>query len=462
VVTAQLRRESAQSVPVAVTAISGDTLARNNVASLQDLSGAVPGVVVSKSVSYGLAPIAIRGLGGPAGGGSLFTDQPVAVYVDGVYVPALGQSVSDFLDLDTLQVLRGPQGTLYGRNSTAGAILVTGKRPDLSAIGGYVTAGYASFDEFKLAGALNLPLITDTLGLRIAASRSGGDWAHNTFDSRSFGGGDSTNLRASLRWKPSSDTTVDLIVDHSEGNSRPATVPLSTISAAPRGPALGTVYVGNPYARRSDFDSVLNDRQVSIAGPQYTRTLSTDATLLAEIGLGAVKLTSITGYRDFQVRGAQDVTPAAATAVSLNTNNTVQKQKSFSQELRLGADAGRFKRWARTTSTRTPTLSSTSSTCRAAAGRHRLARPGRSLPASPPAPPRCSRPRKGRCHCPVCRRHVRPDRPPHGHRRHPLQPRPQERHDRQQRAHHHQLGARGPGALVRHLPQQHADLRADL
>jgi len=94
VVTAQLRRENGQKVPVSVTAIGGESLAKANVTSLQDLSGSVPSVVVSKSVSYGLAPIAIRGLGGPAGGGSLFTDQPVAVYVDGVYVPALGQSVS--------------------------------------------------------------------------------------------------------------------------------------------------------------------------------------------------------------------------------------------------------------------------------------------------------------------------------------------------------------------------------
>src|SRR3990167_1541565 len=124
IVTAQHRRENLQDVPISMTALGGEALADSNVASIQDLDGAVPGLVVSKSVSYGLAPISIRGLGGPAGGGSLLTEQPVAVYVDGVYVPALGQSVSDFLDLDTVQVLRGPQGTLYGRNSTAGAILL--------------------------------------------------------------------------------------------------------------------------------------------------------------------------------------------------------------------------------------------------------------------------------------------------------------------------------------------------
>jgi len=340
VVTAQLRKESGQKVPVSVTAIGGDQLAKANVASLQDLSGVVPSVVVSKSVSYGLAPVAIRGVGGPAGGGSLFTDQPVAVYVDGVYVPALGQSVSDFLDLDTLQVLRGPQGTLYGRNSTAGAILISGKRPSLDKIGGYITSQYASYHEFKIAGALELPIISDTLGLRLAGSRnSGGDWARNTVDSRRFGGSDSTNFRGTLRWKPASDATVDLIVDHSDGTSRPATLALATITPAFRGPALGTVYVGDPYARRADFDTALNSRDVQIVGPQATKTRATDLTMYADIGLGDVKLTSISGYRNFRVSGTQDVTPASTPAASLNTNNTQQHQESYSQELRL-ASAG--------------------------------------------------------------------------------------------------------------------------
>jgi iron complex outermembrane receptor protein len=345
VVTAQLRKESGQIVPVSVTAIGSDTLNRGNVTSLQDLSGSVPSVVVSKSVSYGLAPIAIRGLGGPAGGGSLFTDQPVAVYVDGVYVPALGQSVSDFLDIDTLQVLRGPQGTLYGRNSTAGAILISSKRPSLSDAGGYATAQYGTFDDFKIAGALDLPIISDTLGIRVAAGHnSGGDWARNTVDGRKFGGGDSTSVRGTLRWRPSPGTTFDLIADHSQGTSHPATLPLSIVTLAPRGPTLGTVYVGDPYARRADFASAIDGRRVQITGPQFTKTRATDVTLYGDIDLGGVTLTTISGYRNFRVNGAQDVTPFATPPAATNTNTTEQRQKSFSQELRLGSSgSGPFK-----------------------------------------------------------------------------------------------------------------------
>ncbi|MBC2667600.1 TonB-dependent receptor [Novosphingobium piscinae] len=346
VVTAQLRRESAQTVPIAVTAVTGDSLTRAGVASLQDLAAAVPGVVVSKSVSYGLAPIAIRGLGGPAGGGSLFTDQPVAVYVDGVYVPALAQSVSNFLDVDTMQVLRGPQGTLYGRNSTAGAILLGSKRPDLSQVGGTVSASYASFAAAAISGVLNLPLIADRLGLRLAVGHdSGGNWARNASDSRRFGGGENTTMRGTLRWQDDGGATIDLIVDHSNGTANPATLSLATVSPAPRGPTLGTVYVGNPYLRRADLATVVDNRMVEISGDQQTRTRATDFTLIAEVPLGGVTLTAISGYRNFRVSGTQDVSPAPTPAAITNTNNTVQQQKSFSQELRLGSNSTGPAKW---------------------------------------------------------------------------------------------------------------------
>ncbi len=344
IVTAQHRSENLQKVPISITAVSGDVLARNNLTSLQDLSAIAPSLVVSKSISYGLAPISIRGLGGPAGGGSLFTDQPVAVYVDGVYVPALGQSVSDFLDVDGVQVLRGPQGTLYGRNSTAGAVLITSKRPSFD-FGGEARASYGSFDASSLSAAVNIPLVKDVLALRIAAGHNGGgDWADNTVDGRKFGGERSTTERVSLRYSPNNILTIDLIGDHSEGYSKPATVPLSTATLTYAGPTLGTVYVADPFQRRADFDTALNDRKVQIVADQFTRTKSTDGTILAQLNLGTLKLNSITGVRDFTVTGAQDATPYTVPAAVTNTNTSDQHQKSYSEELRLSYDHGPL-RW---------------------------------------------------------------------------------------------------------------------
>ena len=86
--------------------------------TLQDLSALVPGFVATDSVVYGAAPLSIRGIGGANGGGNVFADEPVAIYVDGIYVGRLSVSTTQLLDLESIEVLRGPQGSLYGRNST--------------------------------------------------------------------------------------------------------------------------------------------------------------------------------------------------------------------------------------------------------------------------------------------------------------------------------------------------------
>ncbi|MBB3059818.1 TonB-dependent receptor [Microbulbifer rhizosphaerae] len=380
VVTAQKRSENLQDVPISVSAIQGDALTRAGYSSIQDLAGAVPSLVVSDSVSYGLAPVAIRGIGGPAGSGSLLTEQPVAVYVDGVYVRALGQSVADFLDVDNIQVLRGPQGTLYGRNSTAGALLIDTRRPS-GEFSGYTRFSYDSYDNAKVSGAVNLPLIEDVLAMRAAIShRSGGDWAENIIDGREFGGGRGTAGRVSLRFTPNSDVTVDLIGEIARGEDRPATLQLATLELGPVIPGLPLqLYQGSPHVRRSDYEETLDDREVQIIGKQYTETESENVTLLADWQLSeAVTLASVTGYRHFNVSGFQDSTPwvtgalpgtpgaefwnnltgmpppnnrensrlinPANSAFSLGWNTSDQDYTSWSQELRLASDSGSF-RW---------------------------------------------------------------------------------------------------------------------
>lgn len=380
VVTAQLRKESAQDVPISLTAVDGASLEQDNITSLQDLSGKLPSVVVSQSVSYGLAPIAIRGIGGPAGGGSLLTDQPVAVYVDGVYVRALGQSVSDFLDLDTLQVLRGPQGTLYGRNSTAGAIILTSQRPDFD-FGGNARISYDSLDTLKLAGAVNIPLVEDVMAMRAAISHnSGGDWADNTVDDREFGGSESTSGRLSLRYTPTTDLTFDLIGEVSRGEDSPATLQLATVELGQPIPTLPLqLYQGDPNLRRTDYNSIRDASDVQIIGRQLTETEAENITFQAEWDVSdSLKLTSISGYRHFNVNGIQDTSPwingalpgetgsefwnnlggvipgnisndsrqngASGNLFTLGWNQTDQDYTTFSQELRLAGDHGAL-RW---------------------------------------------------------------------------------------------------------------------
>lgn len=311
IVTAQHRTESMQDVPIALSALSGDALSKGGYSSVQDLAGAVPGLVVSKSISYGLAPIAVRGIGGPVGGGSLLTDQPVAVYADGIYLRALGQSASDFMDVDSIQVLRGPQGTLYGRNSTAGAMLITSRRPDTTEFAGNVSASYASFDALKLSGALNAPLIQDKIALRVAATYNrGGDWAQNTVDNREFGGATAKAVRASLRFTPSEAVTIDVIGEHGTSTARPAMLQMATVSLSGIGAGGALLYAGNPHVRRADYDDVVDGRQVQVLGDVITRTRSDGATLNMEWkATDDITVTSLSGYRRFHVRGTQDTTP---------------------------------------------------------------------------------------------------------------------------------------------------------
>lgn len=109
IVTAQKRRESIQDVPVAVSALTGESLAENNVRTLEDLSASVPGFTIAANVNYGSAPMSIRGVGGANGGGNVFADEPVATYVNDAFVGRLRMSTADLVDIGSVEVLRGPQ-----------------------------------------------------------------------------------------------------------------------------------------------------------------------------------------------------------------------------------------------------------------------------------------------------------------------------------------------------------------
>ena len=339
VITAQRRLENLQDVPISVSALTQGYLVENNVHSLQDLAATVPSLVVTNSIGYGLAPITIRGLGGPNGGGSLFTDQPVAVYVDDIYVPALAQSVSDLVDVDSLQVLRGPQGTLYGRNSTAGAILITSNRPsnDLQA-GGSLT--YSSFNDFHVTGFLSGPLSGDAVVGRLACGiNDGGNWAHNLVTGRDVGGENAQSCRGTLEVRFNDDVTLGLIADFSHGVDYPATESLALTHQLPASviPALGPVYVGDPFSRRSDLNALVDGNDVSLHERQFATTNADDVTAHLKWNLGAMHLDSITGWRDMRLTGAQDASPGTEPATLLGYNTSTQLTRSVSEELRLSS-----------------------------------------------------------------------------------------------------------------------------
>lgn len=356
VVTAQKRRENIQDVPVAVSALVGESLAENNVRTLQDLAASVPGFTVAANVNYGSAPMSIRGVGGANGGGNVFADEPVATYVDDAFVGRLRMSTADLVDVGSVEVLRGPQGTLYGRNSTAGAVLLRSAAPS-DRTEAYLNSSYASYDEKKLAGAVSGALNEDaTLLARAAFGWSDRDgWAKNSLGGH-IGGGDSFTGRLYLRALPTEGLQVDLIGEYIKSHTEAATIAIADVSAfrdAVSNPTgSNTVY---PYTLRPGLDALVDNNRFAQNVPTYSDVIGRNATLKLEWDLDAVVLNSISNYREWDLKGVQDsdgtaIDPPTPVFVTGNVPNIGDNDghlidSQWSQELRLSSGADSALDW---------------------------------------------------------------------------------------------------------------------
>lgn len=330
IVTAQRRDQRLQDVPVAISALSGETLVSQNVRTLEDLSAKVPGLVASTAQGYGTAPLAIRGISASAAGGNVFADQPVAIYVDGVSAPGIGGISSDLVDIESVQVLRGPQGTLFGRNATAGAILLTTAKPSFEPTA-FVEGEVSSLGDVRGALMASGPLIGDTLAGRIVVARAHRDgYAVNLVDGTSLGGSEQAEVRGSLRWQPSGAFTSNLSVDYQRGRFRPITIFLADQSNLAR---------VNPYVTRPDLSDAIKSNRFRYDTPQRTRLETIAVSWRNTIDLGSVSLQAITGYRYSTTEASQE-TDGFDQPLSFNSGKTIFE--NYSQELILNGETGRL------------------------------------------------------------------------------------------------------------------------
>jgi iron complex outermembrane receptor protein len=348
IVTAQHREELARKVPAALSVLTGENLSRNQVRSLQDLGAIAPGLVVTDSVNYGFAPLSIRGVGGANGGGNIFADEPVAVYQDGAVVSRLRMSTADLLDIDRIEVLRGPQGVLFGRNSTGGAVLIHSAEPTAEPAG-YVRASASSIGTFRSQGAMSGPLDEESrLRLRLAV---GGSWREgfgsNTGGERLNGGHDA-RFRAFLRFVPGTDLQLDLIGETSRSRNEPGTIAvadLSDVSDERTGFSGGNVVL--PFAPRGDLQDVVQNSRYALNKPTFTELRGSSLTARGEVEIDGLTLVSITNYRRWRLSAAQDsdgtaIDPPEPSHVigrieNLGDNAGVLRDSQFSQELRLSS-----------------------------------------------------------------------------------------------------------------------------
>ena len=353
IVTAQFRAQRLQDVPIAVSAINSEALQDAHVRSLEDLSASVPSFSVAANSNYGAAPLSIRGVGGANGGGNVFADEPVAVYFDGAVVSRPRYASLDLVDVESVEVLRGPQGTLYGRNSSAGAVLLKSGAPTKD-LYGYIEGSAGSYHDYRVRGALSGPL--DSQGhllARLAVGYSDYDgWARN-YNGSHLGGSRDFLIRGTLQAEPTDRLTLKLIGEYSYQNSHPALLAISDVSNLRdevTNPTGSNVLL--PYTLRPDLQQVLKDQRVALNVDTFTRTKGRTITLQGDQVFDWATLTSITNYRDWRVRGQLDSdgtavnppTPPFVTGDISNVgdNGGRQFEWQWSHEMRLAGSGHHF------------------------------------------------------------------------------------------------------------------------
>lgn len=213
IVTAQRQNQSLQEVPIAVSAFDSEALEAQQIENASDLQLTLPNVSFTKS-NFTASSFTIRGIGDLCVGVSC--DTATAIHLNSA--PLFGTRLfeTEYFDLERIEVLRGPQGTLFGRNATSGVVNVVTAKPDLSGFGAKAELQYGNYESITAKGMVNLP-IGETLGLRVAGfylEREG--YTRNLFDGNRIDGREMFAVRGSLRWEPSPDTTVDLLAYYFE------------------------------------------------------------------------------------------------------------------------------------------------------------------------------------------------------------------------------------------------------
>lgn len=218
IVTAQRRAEGLQDAPLSISALSGENIRNLKMHNITDIAGQIPNVSIATPYSESQPSFSVRGVS--MSDFSQNQSSPIAMYVDEVYKGVGALQALQLFDLERIEVLRGPQGTLYGKNATGGAVNIITTSPDLAGEGGaYIAAGVGTFNRFESDGAIDIALLPDTLAARFAYTYARSDgWVDNDFAS----GGDSGELedyalRLSVKYAPSD--SLDAILKYSRSRS---------------------------------------------------------------------------------------------------------------------------------------------------------------------------------------------------------------------------------------------------
>lgn len=339
IVTARRREEKSQDVPLAVAVLDSKTIEATGTFNIGKLSQLQPSIQFYSSNPRNSATT-IRGLGAPFGLTNDGIEQGVGIYIDQVYYARSSTATFDFLDVDQVEVLRGPQGTLYGKNTTAGAINVTSRKPTFTPES-RVEATVGNLDFRQAKASISGPLVGDSLAFRLGTSyTSRRGTIYNTATAKWINEQDNLGFKGQLLWIASDSVDVTFTADYTHqdpygygtvyvrtgSTQRALNRQYAALSAA------SSNYVPpsfDPFSRLTDIDADLSAEQHFGGG-----------SVLVNWDLGPGTLTSVSAYRkwDWGPKNDRDFTGLPITTLSMNPS----KQRQWTQEVRYAASGDRI------------------------------------------------------------------------------------------------------------------------
>lgn len=338
VVTAQKREESLQDTPLAISAFSENEMQQRGIVGADDLQFYVPGLTFGKTVTR-TSQVTLRGIGSeninPGG------DPGVAVHVDGAYQQYTGYIAQDFFDVARVEVLRGPQGTLYGRNATGGSINIITQKPS-EEFEGLVKLGLGNYNQVKGQGVISGPIIEDSLLGRLSVEAEERDgYTDNLFNGDEIDDKDYYSVRGQIEWRPSDTFSINLSAytysDDSTG------VPLASISPYPDGPLFTGLDLStflpvfsNYYVSNNAVPNVtLRDEREVRHNTDTEGEEDTDGAILTIVkDFENFTLKSISAYNDSEYMNAGDTDSAAEVTFTQLAQGSFE---TFSQEILLSS-----------------------------------------------------------------------------------------------------------------------------
>jgi len=326
IVTATKRAESLQDIPVTVNAFSAETIQEAGIQNASDLAILTPALNINVNTSPFNARMTIRGVGTAQTDPAL--EPSVGLFVDGVFLGRSGLGMSDLTDIERIEVLQGPQGTLYGKNTNAGAISVITKKPNFEEFEGHVEASAGDYSMYRLTASASGPL-TDTLAYRLSGSTHERDGFYDNSAGDDLNDADDWNLQGKLQWEPTDALSILLSASHIDRDTNCCGAD-----------AIQTEAFNNELAAQG-FSPDNNDPYDYSVQPGADNSFAMEsdlASLTINYGTGSGEVTSITAWNDYSYEIAQD--PDRSQLDVLTLVNDQFSGDSFSQELRFDSSVG--------------------------------------------------------------------------------------------------------------------------